>query len=112
MDFIAPEPTKWFPSDGLKTPANRQSTENCLHVIVYREPFDECCVIACDDGSTEELTYEEARNWLVERGADSYRVERKVLDIVWNEPRAMDVYINNPKSSKVSKAQSRIAPQL
>jgi hypothetical protein len=66
-----------------------------------------------DDGSSEELSYEDARTWLIQRGANRLKVERQILDEIWNAPRVLHCYIENPKTPpQAETAQSRIAPKL
>jgi hypothetical protein len=66
-----------------------------LHVYITREPFSDFFVFTLDNGHTEELEAEEARQWLRDRGGNMDLME-KALDQVFNFQRC-DVFIDKPR---------------
>lgn len=74
---------------------------NVLHVVVTRVMFDDFFVLLLDNGHTEELEVEDAKQWFKDRGADMDVVD-KALDHCWNFLRA-EVNINNPREPTLPK---------
>jgi hypothetical protein len=85
-----------------------------LVVRIMREPFSPFFMLAVISGMpaqpTEDLSPDEARLWLTERGADKEAVE-KALDYVWNMygfRKKVLLNIHNPREPK----RSKFAPKI
>lgn len=70
-------------SDGRIDPGLTKIPDGAVHVKIRREPFLPWFTLELDNGYSEELEPDEARNWFRERGANMDVVER-ALDHVWN----------------------------
>lgn len=57
--------------------------KGALHVVIRREMFSDFFQVYLSDKHTEELHYEEVREWFKLRGADMDALE-KALDHAWN----------------------------
>lgn len=53
-----------------------------LRVVMTREPFDEMVTLFYD-GNSEELEYEEARKWFLDRGAEPNSLDQALIH-VWS----------------------------
>jgi hypothetical protein len=71
-----------------------------LHVIIKHEIFTDFFTLVLENGHTEEVEPEEAREWFKLRGAKMDSVE-KALDHAWNFKRA-EFYIQEPKTPIIS----------
>jgi hypothetical protein len=79
-----------------------------LRVCLSRQPFSSIVTLTLENGLTEDLDADEAREWFAARGARMDGVEA-ALDYVWNFYHS-EVVINNPKKPSVpfSKVHPRI----
>ena len=64
-----------------------------------------------EDGSTEELEPEDAREWFRLRGADMVQVN-KAMDFIWNFGMYKPVYVVINKPKLYRPLDSRIAPNI
>lgn len=80
-----------------------------LHVVIKHEIFSDFFTLRLDNGHTEELEPDEAREWFKARGAKMDAVE-KALDHAWNFKRA-EFYITEPKEPSLPNRPA-YAPKL
>jgi len=66
-----------------------------LIIQVLREPYIELFTLVFENGESEELEPEEARDFFKKIGADMYEVER-ALDYCWNFYN-VTIVVDNPK---------------
>lgn len=67
-----------------------------MFVYINREMFSDFFRMRLDNGYTEEIHYEEVRDWFKARGADMDALE-KALDEAWNFQKS-EFVITNPKT--------------
>jgi hypothetical protein len=79
-----------------------------LVVKLTRIPFGSFVTLTLDDGATEDLEPDEAREWFKIRGANMEGVE-KALDYVWNFYTA-GITVHNPKKPILK--TSRVTPRI
>ena len=72
-----------------------------LRIKIHREPFMDFFELKLDNGYSEEVHWEEVRDWFKDRGADMTALE-KALDYAWNFQNA-EFFILKPKSPLPSK---------
>lgn len=79
-----------------------------LFVAIYREMFSDFFHLTLQNGHSEEIHYEEIRNWFKERGAEMDPLE-KALDEAWNFQHSTFIIVR-PKTP--FKDQGRHTPKL
>ena len=93
-------------AERLSMPPN--DIPNSLRVFVAREPFDDFFTLVMDNGHSEELEDQEARDWLKSRGANEELIQKTITQ-AWNFYRAVCI-IRDPKYPK--ETSSPLAPRL
>lgn len=67
-----------------------------LSFTLSREPFAEEFVVQHADGQSEQLSPDELRKWIKDRGGDPDKLE-SIMDYCWNFPWPQTVVIANPR---------------
>jgi hypothetical protein len=86
--------------------AQEQEIAQPITVNLRREPYCDWFIFQIDDGSSEELDPDDAREWFKQRGANMDVVE-KALDYCWNFYKAT-ITIKSPRKPRRSPLEPTI----
>lgn len=81
---------------------------NTLRVFIIREPFSDQYTLISQNGHSEEMEEDQAREWLATRGANEDLIQKAITQ-AWNFYSAM-VLIKNPKN--LVPVYDPLAPQI